>query len=192
MTADASPGPVPDIDIDVYADGVLATGVHGAGSGQSADIAAGLDLFRDENGGGDEDSAGSVAWIRIYDGAMTPQEVAAAGNTEPLVCASSPAPPAEPPPGGELPPSATNPDTVISKGPAAKTRRRQASFQFSSSDPSATFECSLDGRGFQACVSPRILRVKRGRHLFKVRAVDADGTDPTPARYSWKVKRKKR
>src|SRR5918999_1812726 len=36
------------------------------------------------------------------------------------------------------------PDTTIVSGPAASTRSTVAEFRFSSTDPQATFECSLD------------------------------------------------
>jgi hypothetical protein len=54
------------------------------------------------------------------------------------------------------------------------------------------FECSVDGKAFKACTSGHKLKLKTGRHTFAVRAVAAGLTDPTPAAYSFKVKRKKR
>lgn len=53
---------------------------------------------------------------------------------------------------------------------------------FRSPDPSATFECSLDGAPFRSCTSPADLVVSRGRHKFEVRAIDPAGNvDATPA-----------
>ncbi len=94
----------------------------------------------------------------------------------------------EPPPGG----GATGPDTVLSKTPARKTKRKQARFEFSSPSVGATFECALDGKGFSACNSPRILRVRKGKHNFQVRAIAGGMTDATPASYDWTVKKKKK
>ena len=88
--------------------------------------------------------------------------------------------------------AAGGPETSITKGPKAKTRKRKARFRFSSPAPNAGFECRLDGGSFETCSSPRKLRVKRGRHRFEVRATAAGQTDPTPASYRWKVKRRRK
>ena len=84
--------------------------------------------------------------------------------------------------GGEL-------DTVISKAPKPKTEHRRAKLLFAATESDATFECKLDRRPFRACGSPRRLRgLRTGRHVFKVRAVDAAGVaDPTPAKRRWRV-----
>jgi hypothetical protein len=83
------------------------------------------------------------------------------------------------------------PDTDLTRRPAARTRNRTASFQFSSSTAGATFECSLDGAPFGACTSPATYKVRRGRHSFAVRAVDVDANvDPTPASVTWRVRRR--
>jgi hypothetical protein len=59
-------------------------------------------------------------------------------------------------------------------------------------DESGSFECSLDGKPFTECSSPLTLRVRKGRHTWSVRAIDEVGNaDPTPARASFKVKRKR-
>jgi 6-phosphogluconolactonase (cycloisomerase 2 family) len=87
----------------------------------------------------------------------------------------------------------TPPETTITRSPNPKTKKRRASFEFSSSEPFSTFECKLDKRGFKPCPSPRgygkkLLRP--GKHTFRVRALDEPGnTDPTPARMRWKVRR---
>jgi hypothetical protein len=54
-----------------------------------------------------------------------------------------------------------------------------ATVTFSSADPSARFQCSLDGGGWAACASP--LQVP-GAHQLSVRAIDAAGNaDPGPS-----------
>jgi hypothetical protein len=98
--------------------------------------------------------------------------------------------PAPPPPGptesGSTPTVA--PDTVITRAPATKTRKRTARFEFAAYGPATHFECSLDGDVYSICSSPAAVRVKRGRHLLRVRAVGPGGTDPTPAEARWKVR----
>ncbi len=91
-------------------------------------------------------------------------------------------------------PSAATPETTISQGPSKKQlRKRKASLAFVSTDPAATFECSLDGAAFAACGSPQSYRrLKRGRHVFAVRAVGMGGTDATPAEAAFKVKKRRR
>lgn len=75
-----------------------------------------------------------------------------------------------------------------------KTKRRRARvrFSFEASEPGSTFECNLDGAGFEPCSSPSSERVKKGRHAFEVRAVSPGGVaDSSPAADTWKVKRKR-
>lgn len=88
-------------------------------------------------------------------------------------------------------------DTTLLKVPKnkVKTRRRRArvTFAFTATAPGSTFECNLDGAGFRPCSSPTRMRVKKGRHAFKVRAVSPGGVaDASPAADTWKVKRKRR
>ena len=84
----------------------------------------------------------------------------------------------------------TPPDTVINSGPSGTVKTRDASFTFSSTEPSSTFECSLDGAAFSACSSPtRYTGIANRSHTFKVRATDAAGnTDQSPASRTWKVR----
>jgi hypothetical protein len=86
------------------------------------------------------------------------------------------------------------PETKILKGPQKRTRKRKAKFQFGGSEPGLTFECSLDENAFAPCTSPEKFRhLKRTKHVFAVRAVDAAGNrDPTPADRSWTIKKPKR
>jgi hypothetical protein len=89
------------------------------------------------------------------------------------------------------------PDTTITKTPKKnqlKTTKRKAkvAFSFSSATAGATFECSIDAKPFAACTSGTTFKVKVGKHTFAVRAVSAGGPDPSPATYSFKVKKKSR
>jgi large repetitive protein len=83
----------------------------------------------------------------------------------------------------------TAPQTTVESGPADPTTETQADFTFSADDPSATFECSLDGGGWAPCSSPEALTgLAAGTHIFEARAVDPAGNvDPTPAAHTWTV-----
>jgi hypothetical protein len=94
--------------------------------------------------------------------------------------------------GCPLPPDTSAPDTTITKRPKDKSKHKQATFEFSSSEPGSSFECKLDNGAFAPCSSPDELKVGKGKHHFEVRARDAAGNvDPTPATDDWKVKKKK-
>jgi DNA-directed RNA polymerase specialized sigma24 family protein len=81
------------------------------------------------------------------------------------------------------------PETTITGGPSGATSETSASFHFSSDDPSATFECKLDGGSWSGCNSGKsYASLSRGGHTFRVRAKDESGTvDPSPAKRTWKV-----
>ena len=66
---------------------------------------------------------------------------------------------------------------------------RPSTFQFSASESSSTFECSVDGGVFAPCSSPYTTPLlAEGAHTFAVRATDAaDHSDPTPATRSFTV-----
>ena len=85
----------------------------------------------------------------------------------------------------------STPDTTIIAGPIGATADASATFSFLSPDagPGATFECSLDGRAFDACGSPATYgNLAMGVHTFAVRVRDSGGNlDPTPATRTWTV-----
>jgi myo-inositol-hexaphosphate 3-phosphohydrolase len=88
--------------------------------------------------------------------------------------------------GGETTPGA--PDTTITSKPANPTNSTSASFGFTSSVTSATFACTLDSTVFTDCTSPASYSgLTDGTHTFQVRASDTNGTDSTPASYTWRV-----
>lgn len=79
-------------------------------------------------------------------------------------------------------PAVTLPETAVHR----RVLRRQPPVfvsTFSSNEPGSTFRCKLDKRSFVKCRSPkRFSRLKPGRHIFQVYAVDAAGNrDPSPA-----------
>jgi len=81
------------------------------------------------------------------------------------------------------------PETTITSSPADPTTETTAGFEFTSSEPGSTFECSLDGAAFAACTSPATYSgLAPGAHTFEVRATDQAGnTDATPATHGWTV-----
>jgi hypothetical protein len=86
-------------------------------------------------------------------------------------------------------PKGAAPNTKIVKKPQAKTTSRRARFTFTSDQPGSQFQCKLDKKPFKACRSPfKAKKLKKGRHLFEVKAVNAAGVaDPTPATYRWRI-----
>ena len=81
------------------------------------------------------------------------------------------------------------PATTIETGPSSPTIQLLANFTFSSNDPLATFECSLDGGLYGSCETPYHLdNVLTGAHRLLVRAMNvAGGVDTTPAEWLWTV-----
>jgi hypothetical protein len=117
---------------------------------------------------------------------------------------TDPPPPPPPPPAGgggggagEQPAQGDTvaPDTQLTDGPKDKTKKKKATFEFGGTDARAvaSFQCRVDDDSFAPCTSPYKVKVKKGKHTFEVRAVDAAGNvDPTPASDTWKRKKKKK
>jgi hypothetical protein len=82
------------------------------------------------------------------------------------------------------------PDTTITSGPPAVTASNDASFNFTANEPTAFFECQVDGAGFVPCGPPQnYTGLTDGSHTFEVRATDLNGNvDSTPATYSWTIR----
>jgi subtilisin-like proprotein convertase family protein len=82
------------------------------------------------------------------------------------------------------------PVTTITQKPKTSTKPK-ASISFTSNEAGATFECNLDGLGWNPCTSPKKLKkLSVGKHTFQVRATDAAKNVGVPAKVSWKVKPK--
>ncbi len=80
------------------------------------------------------------------------------------------------------------PDTTLTSTPPSLTNQATATFSFTSDDPQATFECQLDASSFTACQSPfTTTTLAEGTHSFAARAVNAVGSDPSPATWQWTV-----
>lgn len=70
----------------------------------------------------------------------------------------------------------------------SKKARAKVKARFTS-EAGARFECKLDRRPYANCVPPKALKLKVGKHVFRVRAIDAAGNvDPTPAKATIRVK----
>jgi hypothetical protein len=89
------------------------------------------------------------------------------------------------------PQDTTPPETTIDSGPSGTIKQNSATFAFSSSEASSTFQCKLDSAAFGACSSPKkYTGLANGSHTFSVRATDAArNTDATPASRTWTVRR---
>lgn len=81
----------------------------------------------------------------------------------------------------------------ITFAPAAKTRLRRPTFRFldSTGQPGTRFFCRVDRQRWAGCSSPvQVKKLKLGRHLFSVKAVNAVGTaSASPVKRSFKVVR---
>jgi Glycine rich protein len=92
-------------------------------------------------------------------------------------------------------PKANPPQTKLGSHPkkTIKTKKKKVKvkFSFSSSVAGATFKCKLDKGKFAACTSPKSYKVKPGKHTFSVKASSGGVTDPSPATFSFKVKKTK-
>jgi hypothetical protein len=83
------------------------------------------------------------------------------------------------------------PETTITGGPR-RTRDRTPTFRFTSDQPGVDFECKVDGKPYTACESPfTSKRLSFGKHTLRVRAIGDDGPDPTPAKRSFRVIRRR-
>lgn len=85
------------------------------------------------------------------------------------------------------------PETLITFGPASKTKKRKVAFRFSdgTGQPGTSFSCKVDRQRWKACSSPtRVAKLALGRHVFAVKSVNAVGTwDSQPAKRAFKVVR---
>ena len=88
------------------------------------------------------------------------------------------------------------PGTTLTKTPKKKVKttkkKAEVAFKFTSEIPGVTFECAMDDKAYAPCGAGDRFKVKIGRHTFHVRAVNGASVDPTPAEYSFKVKKKKK
>jgi hypothetical protein len=83
------------------------------------------------------------------------------------------------------------PRTRITFAPGVVTRDRTPSFRFTdvTEDPGTSFRCKLDRRRWRACQPPRkYKRLRAGRHVFRVRAIDAVGNhEPRAVKRAFRI-----
>lgn len=76
----------------------------------------------------------------------------------------------------------TAPKTTITKAPKAKSTSTTAKFKFKANEGGSKFQCKLDKGKFKNCKSPKTYKkLKVGKHVFKVRAIDRAGNVGKPA-----------
>jgi hypothetical protein len=84
----------------------------------------------------------------------------------------------------------TPPQTTINSGPSGTSQSNVATFAYSSSEGTSTFQCAVDAGSFEPCPSAAKMYddLKNGSHAFRVRATDVAGnTDGTPATRGWSI-----
>jgi hypothetical protein len=81
----------------------------------------------------------------------------------------------------------------ITFAPASKTRLRRPTFRFldSTGQPGTRFSCRVDKQRWSQCTSPiKVKKLKLGRHVFSVEAVNALGTaGASPVKRAFRVVR---
>jgi Bacterial Ig-like domain len=79
------------------------------------------------------------------------------------------------------------PTTALISAPPGLSSISAATFTFSADEPSS-FECALDGRGFEQCSSPATYHgLGDGQHAFSVRARDAVGNFSPVVSHAWAI-----
>ncbi len=92
------------------------------------------------------------------------------------------------PPNAQPRPAKAAPSTALE---SMKVVGRKATFRFRSNERGATYLCKLDKGRFKKCKSPRSYkRLKPGKHVFRVKAGDAQGQfDRSPVVKRFKIKK---
>ena len=81
----------------------------------------------------------------------------------------------------------TTPDLSISNSPPSLINWSNTAFDFSSSDATATFMCSLDGAAFVACTSELVLPELDGNHSLIIFSVTPAGNTSDDTEIDWTV-----
>jgi RNA polymerase sigma factor (sigma-70 family) len=114
----------------------------------------------------------------------TPPPAATAATVTATPLPTTPTVNTSPPP----PPDTVAPDVSFTAGPPPSSTSRTARFEFTASEPSATFQCSYDATAFVPCASPHTVEdAGVDDHSLAVRATDAAGNIGAPAVARWTV-----
>lgn len=91
---------------------------------------------------------------------------------------------------GALVQDSAAPNVFFNVAPSAVTANPNAVFEFGSSDPWASFQCSFNKEPFAPCVSPKTYSgLSDGIYSFEVQAMDGAGNISGTQTLSWKVDR---
>lgn len=91
---------------------------------------------------------------------------------------------------GALTADSVAPDILISKVPASLVSATSVTFEFASTDNSATFECSINRASFVSCTSPMVYNnLIDGTYRVEIRAVDAAGNSSEVGTHTFQVNR---
>ncbi len=113
----------------------------------------------------------------VEDGTAVPQAGSADGNL------SKPSAPAT-----AKPATRRQPRVRITHHPHRRTHDRTPTFRFAANRRGVRFVCKVDRGRFRRCASPLTLRKLRpGRHVLKVRAVESHGRRSRPARWRFRL-----
>jgi hypothetical protein len=86
------------------------------------------------------------------------------------------------------PDPARPPAATIRTDPPKRTVRSKMKFKFVSNQPTSTFECKLDKAPWRRCASPKTVRdLAPGKHIFRVRAMNAAGNRGPADQVIWRV-----
>ena len=79
-------------------------------------------------------------------------------------------------------------DYTFSGAPTGTVTSRSATLSFSTADANTTFECNIDGNGWGACSSPKLLAgAPDGNHSLAVRPKDSAGNTGPEKSASWSI-----
>ena len=173
---------------DLLSGGPGADTLEGGPGEDTIEGGAGADLIEARDGAVDTVSCGDDLDASTADAV---DSVAADCETVSRPAPPIPAPGPVPSPGPSRSPAL--PDTALGHAPKRRLETgslpARVSFTFRSTVPGAHFSCRLDAHTYARCSSPFVVRVGAGVHHFSVSAIDADGTDLSPATYIFRVKR---
>ena len=69
----------------------------------------------------------------------------------------------------------------------SRTAKRKASFTFASGEPHSDFLPRIEADEWRSCESPKLVKLKRGKHVFAIYAGDELGDEDPFATIKWKV-----